>query len=99
MDKEKVKEMLNNPEKLDAQLKEFFNQMDKEKKGFVSFDTVHNSLHAALEKLGKTIHEEEHKPGELDAAKKICDPNGTGKVNYEGFKALVVASMKHQAEH
>ncbi len=99
MDKDKMKEMLNNPEKLDAQLKQFFEEMDKEKKGYVSFDTVHHSLHKALEKLGKTVHEEEHKPGELEAAQKICDPKGTGKVDYEGFKALVVASMKHQVEH
>ena len=52
-----------------------------------------------MKKLGKEIHEEDHKPGELEAAEKICDPNKTGKVEYEGFKALVLASIKHHKEH
>ena len=34
---------------------------------------------------------EEKPPSEEDlaAAKKIADPKGTGKINYEGFKALM----------
>jgi len=99
MDKEKIKDLLDHPEKLDEGLKKFFAEMDKENKGYVTFDVVHHSLHKALEKYGKVIHEHEHKEGELEGAQKICDPKGTGKVEYEGFKALVMASMKHQLEH
>ena len=99
MEKEKIKELLDNPSRLDEGLKKSFEEMDKEKKGYVTFEVVHQSLHKALEQYGKIIHEEDHKEGELEGAKKICDPKGTGKVDFEGFKALVIASMKHQLEH
>ena len=69
------------------------------KKGYVTFDCVHHSLEEVMKKFGKEVHEEDHKPGELDAAKKLCDPKGTGKVEFEGFKALVLASIKHHKEH
>ena len=98
-DKEKVKEILNDPAKLDAELKKFFAEMDKDKKGYVTFDCVHHSLEDVMRKLGKDIHEEDHKPGELEAAEKICDPKKTGKVEFEGFKALVLASIKYHKEH
>ena len=52
-----------------------------------------------MKKFGKEVHEEDHKPGELEAAQKLCDPKGTGKVEFEGFKALVLASIKHHKEH
>ena len=31
---------------------------------------------------------------DLAAAKKIADPKGTGKINYEGFKALMNALIE-----
>ena len=98
-DKEKVKEILSDPAKLDAELKKFFAEMDKDKKGYVSFDCVHHSLEDVMRKFGKDIHEEDHKPGELEGAEKICDPKKTGKVEFEGFKALVLASIKYHKEH
>ena len=99
MEKEQIKELLANPEKLDSGLNKSFAEMDKEKKGYVTFDCVHHSLEEVMKKFGKEVHEEDHKPGELDAAKKLCDPKGTGKVEFEGFKALVLASIKHHKEH
>ena len=99
MNTEQVKELLNNPQKLDEGLKKFFAEMDKENKGYVSFETVHQNLHKALEKYGKKVEEHEHKPGELDKAKEICDPKHTGKVEFEGFKALILFALKHQVEH
>ena len=37
-----------------------------------------------------------HQPTEEEkaAAKKLADPNGTGKINFEGFKALVKAAIE-----
>jgi Ca2+-binding EF-hand superfamily protein len=99
MEKEKIKELLANPAKLEEGLKKSFAEMDKENKGWVTFDVVHHSLHKALEQYGKVIQEHEHKEGELENAQKICDPKGTGKVDFEGFKALIVASLKHSLEH
>ena len=63
--------------------------MDKENKGYVSFETVRQNLHKALERYGKKVEEHEHKPGDLEKAEEICDPKHTGKVEYEGFKALI----------
>ena len=99
MEKEKIKELLATPAKLEEGLKKSFAEMDKENKGWVTFDVVHHSLHKALEQYGKVIQEHEHKEGELENAQKICDPKGTGKVDFEGFKALIVASLKHSLEH
>ena len=99
MNDDQVKDILNHPDKLDEGLKKLFEEMDKDKKGYVSFDVVHHSLHKAIERYGKVVKEEDHKPGELEGAEKICDPKGTGKVEYEGFKALVLAAMKFQLEH
>ena len=33
-------------------------------------------------------------PQEIEMAKKIADPNGTGKINFEGFKALTLAGIE-----
>ena len=99
MNTEQVKEILNNPQKLDEGLKKFFAEMDKENKGYVSFETVHQNLHKALERSGKKVEEKDHKPGELETAEEICDPKHTGKVDYEGFKALILLSLKYQVEH
>ena len=99
MEKEKVKELLANPAKLDEGLKKSFIKMDKENKGGVIFEVVHHSLHKALEKYGKVIHEHEHKEGELENAQKISDSKGTWKFDFKGFKALIVASLKHSLEH
>ena len=99
MDKTKIKELLDNPERLEAGLKKSFAEMDKENKGWVTFEVLHQSLHKALEQFGKKIDEHEHKEGELEHAKKVCDPNNTGKIEFEGFKNLIISSMKHQLEH
>ena len=40
MDKDKIKELLANPEKLDDGLKKSFAEMDKDNKGYVTFDVV-----------------------------------------------------------
>ena len=46
--------------------------------------------------LAKSLGIPEEKPPteeEIAAAKKVADPNGTGKINFEGFKALVQAMV------
>ena len=98
-DKEKAMEIMNDPAKLEAELKKFFAEMDKDKKDYVTFYCVHHSLEELMKKFGKEVHEEDHKPGELEAAQKLCDPKGTGKAEFEGFKALVLASIKYHKEH
>lgn len=98
MDLKKIKEIVNDPTKLEAELKKLFEKMDKEKKGYVSFDLIHHQLEEESKKLGHEIHCEDHKPGELEKGKKIADPEEKGKVDYEGFKRLVLAAIKHHKE-
>ena len=98
MDLEKIKELENDPAKLDAELKKLFDKMDTEKKGYVSFDVVHHQLEEEAKKYGHEIHCEDHKPGDLEKGEKLADPEGKGKVDYEGFKRLVLAAIQHHKD-
>ena len=52
---------------------------------------------AGAEAISKSLGIPEEKPPteeEIAEAKKIADPNGTGKVNFEGFKALMTALIE-----
>ena len=58
---------------------------------------THEEFKVAAEAMAKTLN----LPGmnqpteeEKAAAKKLADPNGTGKINFEGFKALVHAGIE-----
>lgn len=99
VDKEKIREIINDPVKLDQHLRRIFDEMDKDKKGYVDFETVHKTVEAKLLKIGKEVHESDHKPGDLDKAKAIACPNNDDKVTYDGFKTLMLAGLKHHREH
>ena len=98
MDFNKIKEVVNDPVTLDTELKKLFEKMDKGKKGYVPFDLIHHQLEEEAKKLGHEIHCENHKPGELEKGEKLADPEGKGRVNYEGFKRLVLAAIQHHKE-
>ena len=56
MNLKKIKEIVNDPVKLDAELKKIFEKMDTEKKGYVAFGVVHHQLEEKAKKLGHEIH-------------------------------------------
>ena len=89
---EKYKEIVNDPAKLEAHLKETWAKIVK------GADSVtHEEFKVAAEALAKTMNlPGMHQPTEEEkaAAKKLADPNGTGKINFEGFKALVHAGIE-----
>ena len=99
MQQEDVKKIFSDPAKLEAELKKGFAAMDKDNKGYVSFEVVHHALAAQAEKLGHKIDCSSHKAEDMEKAKKLADPSGEDKVTFEGFKALVLASIKHHEEH
>lgn len=89
---EKYKEICNDPVKLEAALKDAWAKIDAKGEGAVT----HEQFRAAAEEMAKTMNIPGMKPPteeEKAAAKKIADPNDTGKITFEGFKALVQAGI------
>ncbi len=91
---EKFKEIANDPVKLEASLKDTWSKIDINKEGALPYDV----FKARSEEVGKAMGipkpPKEPTPQELEMAKKIADPNGTGKINFEGFKALTLAGIE-----
>ena len=69
------------------QIKEEAVKLYGDLKAAIDKDTDAYNLVAAAFKMPKETDEEKA------AAKKLVDPNGTGKVTFEGFKALVQAGI------
>ena len=89
---EKYKEIANDPVKLEAALKDAWAKIDTKGAGFVT----HEEFRAASEAMAKSFNIPGMKPPtdeEKAAAKQIADPTGSGKVTFEGFKALVQAGI------
>ena len=90
---EKCKEIMSDPAKLEAFLKDSWAKIDAKGEGAVTYEQYIAGANAISKSLGFT----EEKPPteeEIAAAKKIADPNGTGKINFEGFKALMNAMIE-----
>ena len=89
---DKYKEIANDPAKLEAALKDAWAKISK------GADSVtHEEFKVAAEAMAKTMNlPGMHQPTEEEkaAAKKLADPNGTGKINFEGFKALIHAAIE-----
>ena len=91
---DKIKEVVNNPALLEEKLKEFFAKVDKDNRGYITPD----ELKLAMEETGKRLNlpkpEKEPTEEEKEKAKKLCDPEGTGKINFEGFRRLSLAIIE-----
>ena len=89
---EKYKEIANDPVKLEAALKDAWAKISK------GADSVtHEEFKVASEAMAKTMNIPGMKPPteeEKAAAKKIADPNGTGRITFEGFKALIHSAIE-----
>ena len=89
---EKLKEITNDPAKLEAAMKETWAKIDTKGEGSVDlkqFETISRELAKQM----NLPQDKEPTPEEKEKAKKLVDPNGTGKINFEGFKALVQAGI------
>ena len=88
-----AKEIANDPAKLEAKLKEDWAKLDAKGEGFVTYKV----LMEAYQKMAKAMNLPENKqPTQEDneKIKKLIDPQGTGKVNFEGFMNLVKAGAE-----
>lgn len=89
---EKWKEIANDPAKLEAAMKETWAKIDTKGEGSVDFKQF-ETISRELAKQMNLPQDKEPTPEEKEKAKKLVDPNGTGKINFEGFKALVQAGI------
>ena len=91
---DKVKEVVNDPVKLEENLKKAFEKMDADKKGWVSHEVLKEALIAQAQALGLPKPEKEPTDEEKEKARKIADPDGTGKITYENFVKLMKAGIE-----
>ena len=90
---EKYKEIVNDPVKLDAKLKETWAKIDVNGKGFVT----PQEYGMAMARIGPELQLPRRGPPsdeEKKAIQKILDPEGTGQIRFEGFVRLVNAGIE-----
>ncbi len=91
---EEFKKLLDNPALFEAKMKEAWDQIDKKKEGQVPYEV----FKAALEQVCKSEKITEILPTnneEREMFKKVADPNNTGKVNFESFKAVTKLGLEN----
>ena len=95
---DKIKAVVNDPAKLQEELKKAFEKMDAEKKGYISHEVLKNALIEQAKALGLPKPEKEPTEEEKAAARKIADPDGSGKITFENFVKLMEAGIKKARE-
>jgi Ca2+-binding EF-hand superfamily protein len=95
---DKIKAEVNDPAKLQEELKKAFEKMDAEKKGYISHEVLKNALIEQAKALGLPKPEKEPTEEEKAAARKIADPDGSGKITFENFVKLMEAGIKKAKE-
>ena len=94
--REKVKQVVNDPAKLEAEAKKIFGRLDLKKQGFL--DVAH--LEEVDKKLlAMNLPGPKVTPEHKEKLKKLADPTGSGKITEEGFVNMaktVVAKLKEQ---
>lgn len=95
---DKIKAVVNDPAKLEEELKKAFEKMDAEKKGYISHEVLKKALEEQAKALGLPKPEKEPTEAEKEAARKIADPDGSGKITYENFVKLMHAGIKKGRE-
>ena len=88
---DKIKEVVNNPALLEEKLREFYDKVDTQKKGFITPDELQAAMKATAEKLNLPKPEREPTEEEKEQGRKLADPTGSGKITFEGFRALSLA--------
>lgn len=98
---EKIKEIVNNPTLLEEKLKEFFNKVDVEKKGFITHEALKQAMENTAKELKLPKPEREPTAEEKEQARKIADPQGNGQITFEGFRNLslgIIAEAKKRGK-
>ena len=91
---DKLKAVVNDPAKLEEELKKAFEKMDADKKGYISHEVLKTALIEQAKALGLPKPEKEPTEEEREKARKIADPDGTGKITFENFRKLALAAIE-----
>ena len=91
---DKVKEVVNNPALLEEKLKEFFAKVDKDNRGYITPDELKLAMIETGQRLNFPKPEREPTEEEKEQGRKLCDPEGTGKITFEGFRRLSLAIIE-----
>ena len=91
---DKIKEVVSDPARLDAELKKAFEKMDADKKGFITHEALKAALIEQAKALGLPKPEKEPTEEEKEKARKIADPDGSGKITFENFVKLMHAGIE-----
>ena len=97
---EAVKQLLQDPAKMEATIKASWAKIDAKNEGEVAFDFFKVALKQIAEEMKITEMLPTTEQGAAEF-KKVTDPNGTGKVNFEGFKAIIqlgIENMKKEGK-
>ena len=91
---EAVKELLKDPAKLEATIKNSWAKIDAKNEGEVPFDVFTTALGQVAKEMQLTDMLPTTDKGK-EQFKQITDPNNTGKVNFEGFKAIIQTGIEN----
>lgn len=93
---DKIKEIANDPAKLEAALKEIWTKFDTKKQGWLTheeFRALSTEFHKASgQPEGKMPSDEERKK-----IKELIDPENTGKITFEQFVKLTKLGLEKGA--
>ena len=91
---DKIKEVVNNPALLEEELKKFFNKVDVDKKGYITHEQYKEAVILTAKELNLPKPEKEPTEEEKAQAKKIVDPDGTGKITFENFRKFSLLAIE-----
>ena len=91
---DKIKEVVNNPDLLEEELKKFFNKVDADKKGYITHEQYKEAVILTAKELNLPKPEKEPTEEEKAQAKKIVDPDGTGKITFENFRKFSLLAIE-----
>ena len=91
---DKIKEVVNNPARLEEELKKFFNKVDVDKKGYITPEQYKEAVILTAKELNLPKPEKEPTEEEKAQAKKIVDPDGTGKITFENFRKFSLLAIE-----
>ena len=96
IDKEKIKEIVNDPAKLEAKIKEYWGKIDEKGEGSVPLEVLKAKAEAFAKNKGLLALPSFRPPTEEEKAKfkQLVDPNNTGKIDLEGFRKAVHAGIE-----
>ena len=91
---DKIKEVVNNHALLEEELKKFFNKVDADKKGYITHEQYKEAVILTAKELNLPKPEKEPTEEEKAQAKKIVDPDGTGKITFENFRKFSLLAIE-----